>query len=89
MLLRFRQRERREDERQDRRTAGTGRAHGARIFAPPGEGVTGQPDPIGIAMSLLSGSIGTLHPLLSADRPPRLGETMLVAIRMALVKMDG
>ncbi|MCC6782090.1 MAG: S8/S53 family peptidase [Planctomycetes bacterium] len=44
---------------------------------------TGQPDPIGIAMSLLSNSIGVVAPKLTADRAPRLGETMLVALRNA------
>jgi len=43
----------------------------------------GQADPIGIAMSLLSGSIGVLAPSIAADRPPRLGETMVVSIRNA------
>jgi len=41
----------------------------------------GMPDPIAISMSLLAGPIGILPPLLTADRPPRLGETMTVTIR--------
>ncbi|MFO1054821.1 MAG: S8 family serine peptidase [Planctomycetota bacterium] len=47
------------------------------------ESVSGQPDPIAISLSLLSGSIGVVSPVITADRPPQIGATMTVTIRSA------